>query len=95
MTHDTDAGQTVGIAMLAHPNSLHSPPRWHARTYGLMGANPCGDIALSSENPALAVPDRPLIPANDSLTLRYRLIFRLGDEKEAKIADAYKAYVSR
>jgi hypothetical protein len=95
--HGPVAGQTVGIALLAHPESFHSPPRWHTRTYGLMGANPFAEIALSSENPSLAVPDRPLIhtiPAGDSLHLRYRFIFHLGNEKEANIAEAYEKYAA-
>lgn len=96
--HGPVGGQTVGIAMLAHPDSFHSPPRWHTRTYGLFGANPFADTALASANPKLAVPDRPLIhtiPAGDSLLLRYRFIFHKGDEKESDIAGAYAEYAGQ
>lgn len=93
--HGPVDGQTVGIAILAHPDSFNSPPRWHARTYGLFAANPFGEIALTAEKPAMRVSDRPLIhtiEADDSLTLRYRMIFHLGDEKQANIAATYEKY---
>lgn len=35
-------GETVGIAILSHPNSFRPAPRWHVRTYGLFAANPFG-----------------------------------------------------
>lgn len=88
-------GEKLGIAMLAHPDSFHSPPRWHTRTYGLMGANPFAETALASENPELPVAERPLshtIPAGETLLLRYRFIFHKGDEKAADIAGAYAEF---
>lgn len=96
--HGPVDGQTVGIAMLAHPDSFHSPPRWHVRTYGLFAANPFGEIALTEANPSLSVPERPLvhtIPEGDSLTLRYKIIFHLGDEKQADIEAAYQEYAAQ
>ena len=35
-----------------------------------------------------------LIKKGDNITLRHRVIFHLGDEKSAKIAEAYKAYAA-
>ncbi len=54
-------GQTVGIAILNHPQSLRYPTYWHVRTYGLFAANPFG------VHDFLGQPD-----ANGSLTLARR-----------------------
>ncbi len=35
-------GKILGIAILEHPSSFRAPTYWHARTYGLIAANPFG-----------------------------------------------------
>jgi hypothetical protein len=35
-------GQTIGIAIMNHPDSVNYPTYWHARGYGLFSANPLG-----------------------------------------------------
>ncbi|MHC5544912.1 DUF6807 domain-containing protein, partial [Singulisphaera rosea] len=35
-------GQTLGIAIMNHPESFRFPTTWHVRTYGLFAANPFG-----------------------------------------------------
>ena len=35
-------GETLGIAILNHPESFRHPTTWHVRTYGLFAANPFG-----------------------------------------------------
>jgi hypothetical protein len=82
-------GQTVGIAILNHPSSFRFPTYWHVRTYGLFTANPFGwhDFKGSDK-----VDGSFTIAAGKSITLRYRILFHKGDEKAAKIAEAYAAY---
>jgi hypothetical protein len=98
--HGPVDGKTVGVAMLVHPSSFHPAPRWHARTYGLFAVNPFGEAAYTT---AAAAPqpsgweDRDVtatIPAGETLTLRYRLIFHAGDERAAKIAEAFAKYAA-
>lgn len=76
-------GEKLGVAILNHPSSFRHPTTWHARTYGLFTANPFmaddGGVEMKS---------------GDRVTLRHRIIFHAGDEKEAGIADAYAKYAA-
>jgi len=80
-------GRTVGIAILDHPDNLNHPPRWHARDYGLFAANPFGEHHFGGTKKG-----GYLLPAGESLTLRYRFLFHEGDTEAAGIADAWKAW---
>lgn len=73
--------QRVGIAFLDHPENLRYPTHWHARTYGLFAANPFGlsDFIGNSADGTFTV------PANDSVTFHYRLIFHAGDKTPDEI----------
>lgn len=86
--HGPVDGKTVGIAVLNHPSSFRYPTWWHVRTYGLFAANPFGahDFTSGKED------GTHTLPKGESLTLRYRVLFHAGDEKEAKIAEAFEAY---
>lgn len=81
-------GKTVGIAMLNHPSSLRHPTPWHARTYGLLTANPFGLKSVASESEEGPV----VLKKGESFTMRHRVIFHEGDEKAAKIAEAWDEY---
>jgi|TARA_B110000467_G_scaffold163196_1_gene188515 hypothetical protein len=89
--HGPVDGEHLGIAILNHPDSFRYPTPWHVRTYGLFTANPFGFKSL----------DETLDDASFTLVdgtrflLRHRLIFHEGDEKDAKIAQAFKAYSKR
>jgi hypothetical protein len=81
-------GEHLGIAFLDHPSSFHHPTLWHVRTYGLFCANPFGAHAFDPK-----LPDAPTqLKQGDRLKLRHRLLFHTGDEKSAKIAEAYETY---
>ena len=82
-------GQTVGIAILNHPSSFRFPSYWHVRTYGLFTANPFGLHNFKNSN---EVDGSHTLKPGQSFTLRYRVIFHKGDEKEAKIAEAFAKY---
>ena len=84
------AGVKLGIAMLNHPSSLRHPTPWHARTYGLLTANPFGLTSVAGEKEDGAV----VLMAGDKFTLRHRIILHAGDEKDADIAGAWKAYIA-
>jgi hypothetical protein len=90
------ADEKVGIAIFAHPESLNYPAPWHVRTYGLFAGNPLGKIAFTDGAPD--VRERPLrmtLAKGDSLVLHYRVILHRGDEKEAKLAEKYAAYIKK
>jgi hypothetical protein len=85
--HGPVNGKTVGVAILNHPSSFRHPTPWHVRTYGLFTANPFGLRSLGQGKDSSFT-----LKKGESITLRHRVIFHLGDEKAAKIAEAYKAY---
>ncbi len=82
-------GQTVGVAILNHPSSFRFPTYWHVRTYGLFAANPFG---LHDFKGSKSADGSHTIAKGETMTLRYRVIFHRGDEKSAKIAEAFDAY---
>lgn len=78
----------LGIAMLNHPSSFRHPTPWHARTYGLFTANAFGlsQLKLQSESAAFD------LKKGERISLRHRFIFHMGDEKAARIAEAFEEY---
>ncbi|HEY2827049.1 MAG TPA: PmoA family protein, partial [Pirellulales bacterium] len=50
--HGPVDGETVGIAILNHPNSYLYPTYWHTRNYGLFAANPFARHAFDPAAPA-------------------------------------------
>lgn len=67
-------GKNVGVAILDHPSNLHSPARWHLRSFGFFTANPFArrsfDPAADSGAKALAV--------GEKLHFRYRVVVFSG-----------------
>jgi hypothetical protein len=87
--HGPVDGQTVGIAIFNHPSSFRFPTYWHVRTYGLFAANPFGlHDFLNDKDADGAV----TLAAGESFTLRYRILLHTGDEKEGRVAEAYRKY---
>jgi len=78
-----------GYAIFDTPGNPRYPTYWHARTYGLVTANPFGihefDKA-SGEKGDLALDE------GKELTFRYRVYFHVGDAAEARIADRCADY---
>jgi hypothetical protein len=90
------AGEKVGIAIFAHPESLNYPAPWHVRTYGLFAANPLGKVAFT--NDAGDVKQRPFaltLPQGEKLVLHHRIILHRGDENDAQLAEKYKQYIAK
>jgi hypothetical protein len=87
--HGPVGDKTEGIAILNHPSSFRHPTPWHVRTYGLFCANPFGlhDFQKSKD-----VDGAHTIPKGETMTLRHRVLFHAGDEKEGKVAEAYAEY---
>ncbi|HEX7449776.1 MAG TPA: PmoA family protein [Pirellulales bacterium] len=87
--HGPLGGDLVGIAILNHPDSFRYPTRWHVRDYGLFAANPFGLKDFVGDP---AVNHAYTLEPGKSLTLRYRIILHRGDEKNARIAEAFQKY---
>lgn len=84
-------GQVQGVAIFDHPANLRHPAHWHARDYGLVAANPFG---LHDFTGAPAGTGDHTVPAGESLTLRYRFVFHLGDAAAAGIEDCWKTWAA-
>lgn len=84
-------GQIAGIAMFNHPTSFRFPTYWHARTYGLLAANPFG---LRHFTGAKDNSGAHTIKPGQSMVLRYRILLHAGDTESAKVADHYEAYAT-
>jgi hypothetical protein len=83
-------GKTVGVAFFDHPDNLRHPTYWHARTYGLFAANPFGLSHFVGKDQD----GTHVVPAGQSLRLRYRLVFHEGDPQQAKVEQLYQDYAS-
>lgn len=85
-------GKRYGYAIFDHPSNLRHPVYWHARTYGLLGSNP---FAIQSFDKKAEEKGGYTLDEGKELTLRYRVCFHIGDEKEAKVAERYAEYAER
>ncbi len=82
-------GENLGIAILNHPSSFRFPTYWHVRTYGLFAANPFGlDNFISGRD----VDGSHTLADGETMKLYYRVVLHRGDEKTAKLAEAFAAY---
>ena len=84
-------GEEVGIAIFDHPENLRHPTYWHARRYGLFAANPFGVKEFTRDHHQ---DGSYTIPANGSLTLRYRVFIHHGNYQQGRVAEAYRQYAT-
>ena len=83
-------GERLGVAILDHPSSLHHPPYWHARDYGLFSLNPLGQNAFDPSAPEYIQKLKP----GDKLQFRWRVVIHPGDSQSGNVAGLYRTYVS-
>lgn len=83
------ADETVGIAILNHPDSFRYPTYWHVRTYGLFAANPFGwsDFVGSRD-----VDGSYTLSPRNAIHLYYRVVFHKGDSEAADIEGEFARY---
>ncbi len=85
-------GEPAAVALMDHPQNLRHPTTWHARTYGLLAANPFG---LSEfEGAAKGAGDFHLEP-NASLRLRYRVLFFANVPRKERLDALWTDFASR
>jgi hypothetical protein len=81
-------GKTYGYAIFDTPGNLRYPTRWHSRPYGLHAPNSFGAAAFEKG----AEKGDYTLETGKNLTLRWRLYFHTGDEKEGQVAARYADY---
>jgi hypothetical protein len=86
-------GTIVGIAVLSHPANFRHPTRWHARTYGLLAANPFGEKEFPASTDGKKQGSKS-IRQGETLSLRYRVLFHEGNPTDARISNAYRAFIA-
>jgi Methane oxygenase PmoA len=86
-------GEIVGVTLFNHPSNFRSPTRWHARTYGLLAANPFGDSEFPKD-PTAPQQAAVTIAKGQELALRYRVLLHRGDPEAAGVAAAYKQFAA-
>jgi hypothetical protein len=87
--HGPIDGETIGVAILNHPDSFRYPTHWHVRTYGLFAANPFG----LHEFPGGKNADGTFtLRRGENVTFRYRVLLHRGDEREGRVAERFSAY---
>ncbi|MFT5466322.1 MAG: hypothetical protein ACI8UO_001421 [Verrucomicrobiales bacterium] len=85
-------GTVVGVAMFDHPSNLRFPTHWHARTYGLNTANRFGKGHFERATGAKMGDGDYTIKKGETLKIRHRLYFHLGNAEEAKVDEHWADY---
>jgi hypothetical protein len=67
---------SVGIAIIDHPQNPNYPTFWHARGYGLFAANPLGEKIFTNGKSEKNL----TLKKGESVTFRYRIIITSGKE---------------
>jgi len=82
-------GEEISLVICDHPDNPSYPTWWHARGYGLFAANPLGAKDFTKDKESVNFS----IPANQSVTFRYRIIissgFHLSDQQINSYADEF------
>ncbi len=82
-------GRAVGVALFDHPDNHGHPTHWHARTYGLLAANPFGVHDFTGAPPGTG---RLEVAPGAALTLRYRVVLHGPDWDRARLDAAWRRW---
>ncbi|ALJ00049.1 hypothetical protein DC20_15020 [Rufibacter tibetensis] len=67
--------EPVSVVLMDNPQNVGFPTYWHARGYGLFGANPFGQKVMSDGKEELNYK----LPAGKSVTFRHRVLIQSGN----------------
>ncbi len=86
--HGPDSsGKDVVITMMDHPSNHNHPTHWHARSYGLLAANPWGEKGFTRKGDASHT-----LKKGQTLTQKYALILQSGKFDSSAVETAFKAF---
>lgn len=83
-------GDSVGVAILDHPENVGHPTYWHARGYGLFSANPLGQSIFSEGEEQLGY----ALESGESVTFRYRILVLEGDVTADEMEGEYASWTA-
>lgn len=81
-------GETVGVAVFAHPKAYNPKPRWHVREYGLMAANPFGSRPYARS----AEPGGASFEEGEQVRFRYRVLLHNGATDAEWLESEFEKY---
>ena len=86
--HGPDSqGKPVAITMMDHPSNHNHPTHWHARTYGLLTANPFGEKSFTKKGDGTHT-----LKKGQSLTQKYGLLLQSGAFDKKSVESAYRTF---
>lgn len=86
-------GTVVSLSVLDHPGNFRHPSPWHARYYGLLGANPFGlHDFQKSEDKTLG---QHLLAKGQRLTQRYRVLLGKGEPLPDALHTAWTVFAQQ
>lgn len=77
------------VAILDHSANLRHPTWWHARDYGLLGANPFGITAFDKDAKESGA---YTLKKGESFSQRYRLILHQGEFDPAIVEASWQEF---
>lgn len=81
------SGKPVVITLMDHPSNHNHPTHWHARTYGLLTANPFGEKSFTKKGNGAHKLEK-----GASLTQKYSLLLQSGSFDKKSVENAYQAF---
>lgn len=83
-------GKPYTITMFDHPKNTGHPTRWHAREYGLFGANPFAGSAMDKTLPPGT--GNVTLKPGQTLTLKYRFLIQQAEPDAAKLNERFAEF---
>ena len=84
------AGKPASVTMMDHPSNHNHPTHWHARTYGLLTANPFGEKSFTRKGNG-----RHKLEKGKSLTQKYAVLLTSSEITTEDIEKTYKSFSSK
>jgi hypothetical protein len=82
----------VSVVLMDNPQNVGFPTYWHARGYGLFGANPFGQKVMSEGREELNYK----LPAGKSVTFRHRVVIQSGSNlSEEQVNAQYQKFTGK
>ncbi len=85
------AGKPAAVTILDHPSNLRHPTYWHARGYGLCGANPFGVAAFENDKTKNGA---HTLKKGGHLVLRYQALFSDRVPLKEEIEKQFKKFAA-
>ncbi|MGB0328151.1 MAG: PmoA family protein [Akkermansiaceae bacterium] len=84
------AGKPASVTMMDHPSNHNHPTHWHARTYGLLTANPFGEKSFTKKGNGTHILEK-----GKSLTQKYAVLLTSREITAEDIEKTYKSFSSK